>query len=132
MKAWFLMVYNAVMDIYREVLMEHYRQPHNVGVIPNSPYKGTRNNPVCGDDVSVTLDIEEGKVKQIKHQSRGCAVSIASASILTDYLQNMSVKEATALSLDKLLELLGTPLTATRRQCAQVALDAMKAALPEV
>ena len=109
--------------------MEHYRHPHNVGEVADASYKATQNNPVCGDEVSITMKVNRERIEQILHQTKGCAVAVASASILSDYLQGASVEQTNTLSLDKLLELLGTPLTITRRQCAQVALDAVCKAL---
>ena len=109
--------------------MEHYRHPHNVGAIADTRYSATHSNPVCGDVVSITVNVEGDRIRQVFHQTQGCAIAVASASILTDYLQGVSVAQTSTLSLDKLLELLGTPLTITRRQCAQVALDAVRKAL---
>ncbi len=95
-------------DLYRDEILEHYRQPHNFGTLddPDASYEG--NNPLCGDRITLMLSLDgEGKVSDVAFSGRGCAISQASASLLTDEIRGRSVEEVGAMRNQDILDLLG-------------------------
>ena len=85
-------------DLYRDYILEHYRRPHNFGVIEDADASYEGANPLCGDRVTVYLDLgTDGKVKEVTFEGSGCAISMASASIMTEMLTGQTVDEAKAL-----------------------------------
>ncbi|MFW5794474.1 MAG: Fe-S cluster assembly sulfur transfer protein SufU [Bacillota bacterium] len=82
-------------NLYREIIMEHYKNPRNYGLIEDEKYKSERiKNPSCGDDVIIQTLVENGKIKDIKQKASGCSISVASASVLTEIMKGKSLKEA--------------------------------------
>ncbi len=75
-------------DIYREIILDHYRNPRNKGRLPNPDVSIHDSNPLCGDEIDMHLRVEEDKIKDIKFEGRGCAISQASASMLTEMVLN--------------------------------------------
>lgn len=118
-------------DMYREQILEHARHPHNFGTIEGASVSHEEHNPLCGDRVRIDLLIEDGVIADVRFSGRGCAISQASASMLTDELRGMSVEQARAYSKDDLLALIGIPLTKnpTRLKCALLSLKTLKAGL---
>ena len=78
-------------DIYREIILDHYRNPRNKGRLPNADVSIHDSNPLCGDEIDIHLKVEEEKVKEIKFEGRGCAISQASASMLTEMIVGKSL-----------------------------------------
>ena len=119
-------------DLYRDYILEHYRRPHNFGVLeePSATHEGA--NPLCGDRITMQLGIREGKVAEIAFTGRGCAISQASASLLTDEVKGMTVEQAAAYRADDLLDLLGIDISPARLKCAMLSLDTLDAALADV
>jgi nitrogen fixation NifU-like protein len=112
-------------ELYSEIILDHYRHPHNSGTLPCPDIRVTEYNPLCGD--AITLDIALGKtktVRKVKFSGQGCAISQASASLLTDAIKGLSLKKIQALSGDDILALLHIPLTPVRMKCALLALFA--------
>ncbi len=118
-------------DLYRDYILEHYRRPHNFGTLeaPDAAYEG--NNPLCGDRITMMLGIDDGKVAEVAFTGRGCAISQASASLLTDEIKGKSVEEVERLTPDDLLELLGIEISPARLKCALLSLDTVAHALAE-
>ena len=118
-------------DLYRDYILEHSRHPHNFGVLeqPTASHEGA--NPLCGDRITMQLGIRDGKVAEVAFTGRGCAISQASASLLTDEVKGMSVEAATAYRADDLLELLGIDISPARLKCAMLSLDTLEAALAD-
>ena len=118
-------------DLYRDYILEHYRRPHNFGVLetPTATFEGA--NPLCGDRITMQLGIRDGVVKEIAFTGRGCAISQASASLLTDEIMGMSVEKAEAFRADDLLELLGIEISPARLKCAMLSLETLEHALAE-
>jgi nitrogen fixation NifU-like protein len=85
-------------DLYREVLLDHYHHPHNKRELPGAAFSGSARNPVCGDTVTLMLAVEDGRLDDVAFVGRGCAVSTASASMLTDVVRGLSKDDAQALS----------------------------------
>ena len=118
-------------EIYREVILEHAKHPQNYGTLEAPDVSQEEYNPLCGDRVRLDLRISDGVITDVRFSGRGCAISQASASLLTDELLGMPVETAKAYSKDDLLELIGIPLTnnPTRLKCALLSLKALKAGL---
>jgi nitrogen fixation NifU-like protein len=107
-------------NLYRDFILEHYRNPHNRGVLDPHDLHFADSNPTCGDELSMTIQLDEGKehVVDVAHDGRGCAISQASASILTDELRGMSLDELRALDPRDVVENLGVPIGPARLKCA--------------
>lgn len=115
-------------DIYAEEIIAHYERPHNKGEIKNPSAKMHENNPLCGDDVTIYLSIENNKITDAKFTGAGCAISIASASKLTDFIKGKSVAEVERMGLPTIIELLGIDPGPARIKCATLPLKAAKEA----
>jgi nitrogen fixation protein NifU and related proteins len=118
-------------DLYRDYILEHSRRPHNFGVLeaPTVSHEGA--NPLCGDRITMQLGIRDGKVAEVAFTGRGCAISQASASLLTDEVKGMTVDAATAYRADELLDLLGIEISPARLKCAMLSLETLTAALAD-
>lgn len=113
-------------DLYREYILDHYRNPRNYGTIeqPDITYEDT--NPLCGDKVRIDLRIEDGKIAEIKFSGRGCAISQASASILTEMVNGIELDEVRELTAQDILDELGVPISPARVKCALLGLKVLK------
>ena len=118
-------------DLYRDYILEHYRHPHNFGVLetPTASYEGA--NPLCGDRITMMLTVEDGVVKDVAFTGRGCAISQASASLLTDEIKGKPVAEVEKMTPDDLLDLIGVDISPARLKCALLSLDTVAHALAE-
>jgi nitrogen fixation NifU-like protein len=118
-------------DLYRDYILEHYRRPHNFGVLesPNASFEGA--NPLCGDRITLMLGIHDGVVDEVAFTGRGCAISQASASLLTDEIRGKPVDELAKLTADDVLDLLGIEISPARLKCALLSLDTLEHALAE-
>jgi len=116
-------------DFYRENILDHYRNPRNSGHLdaPTAAAEGV--NPLCGDELSVELDIEENVVRDVRFNGRGCAISQAAASMISDVVKGTTVEEGAALGRDDVLEERGIPLTPIRLKCALLSVSVLKVAL---
>lgn len=117
-------------SLYRDEILEHYRRPHNFGTLehPDVSYEGS--NPLCGDRITLMLDLDPaGAVTDVAFTGRGCAISQASASLLTDTLRGRSTDELRRLGKDDMLELLGIEISPARLKCALLPLDTLQRAL---
>ena len=118
-------------DLYRDYILEHYRRPHNFGVIEDPTASIEGNNPLCGDPITLQLGISDGVVERVGFTGRGCAISQASASLLTDEIKGKPVADVAALRADDLLELLGIEISPARLKCAMLSHDTLQKALAE-
>ncbi|WP_031459274.1 Fe-S cluster assembly sulfur transfer protein SufU [Chloroflexus sp. MS-G] len=118
-------------DIYREQILDHARHPRNFGHLPAPTVVREERNPLCGDQIRLELAIADDVITDVRFTGRGCAISQASASLLTEAIKGKSVAEAKQISKDDLLELIGIPLAhnPTRLKCALLSLKALKAGL---
>ena len=109
--------------------MEHYQNPANFRMLEDADGVGRADNPLCGDEVEVYVNMEDSVVDEIGWQAQACAVTMATGSMVSEYVKGKSVDEIITMQLEDVLEMLGTPLTASRQQCAQVMLTAVKRAV---
>jgi nitrogen fixation NifU-like protein len=116
-------------QLYREYILEHYKHPHNHGSLDHADMEAHDLNPLCGDELTFQLALDEdGKVKEVAFDGHGCAISQASASMLSDELKGLSAEELIKLDHNTVLELLGIDISATRMKCAMLSLKVVKAA----
>ena len=92
-------------DLYRRVIMDHYKTPRNQGEIDSNAVTIDLNNPTCGDRISLQMEIEDGVVKQAKFRGEGCSISMASASMMTEAVKGKKLDEALAMA-DKFSEMM--------------------------
>jgi nitrogen fixation NifU-like protein len=119
-------------SLYRDEILEHYRRPHNFGTLehPDVSYEGS--NPLCGDRITLMLDLDAaGTVTDVAFTGRGCAISQASASLLTDTLRGRPAADLLQLGRDDVLDLLGIEISPARLKCALLSLDTLQRALGE-
>ena len=116
-------------SLYREIILDHYRNPRNKGTLNPADYSYEDTNPLCGDEVRIDLRVEGDRVADVKFTGRGCAISQASASILTELVQGRPLDEVKALTKDDLLEELGIPVSPARLKCALLGLKVLKAGI---
>jgi nitrogen fixation protein NifU and related proteins len=116
-------------DLYRDYILEHYRHPHNFGVLeaPTASYEGS--NPLCGDRITMMLGIQDGVVRDVAFTGRGCAISQASASLLTDEIKGKPVAEVEKMTPEDVLDLIGIDISPARLKCALLSLDTLAHAL---
>ncbi len=116
-------------DMYREELLEHYRTPKNNGRIEKADVKYRDFNPVCGDEIEIFLKVKNGKVSDIKFTGKGCAISQAAASILTEHIKGKKLEEIKKLSNEKMLGMLPVKVSHLRIKCGLLALKAAQKGL---
>jgi nitrogen fixation NifU-like protein len=119
-------------DLYRDYILEHYRRPHNFGVLesPSASYEGS--NPLCGDRITLQVRVADGTVAEVGFTGRGCAISQASASLLTDEVKGKPISEVAAITPDDLLDLLGIEISPARMKCAMLSHDALHHVLSDL
>ena len=105
-------------EIYKENILDHYKHPHNKGSLKEHTFKHSELNPTCGDEITLYLDIKNNKVTEVSFEGHGCAISQASASLLTDELKGKTVEQLKKLTKDDVYKLLGIPISVTRIKCA--------------
>src|SRR3954454_3571816 len=116
-------------DLYREQILEHYQRPHNFGRLDDADLDFEDNNPFCGDEQHVFIKLDEnGRVEGVSFEGKGCAISTAATSMLTDELEGMSREELLRLRREFVLEIRGIDTSATRVRCALRGLKIVKAA----
>ena len=114
-------------DIYREIILDHYRNPRNKGRISDADVSIHDSNPLCGDEIDIHLKVDSGTIKDIKFEGRGCAISQASASMLTEMVYGKPLTSIKDLTKDDILENIGlTNLGPARIKCALLSLKVLK------
>ena len=118
-------------DFYRENILDHYKNPRNYGLLEPSDAHAEGQNPLCGDEVSVSIRFaDDGEtIEEIGFEGRGCAVSQAATSMLTDIVKGRKATDIASLPKEEILEEVGIPLTPVRMKCAILGLGVVKVAL---
>jgi nitrogen fixation NifU-like protein len=118
-------------QLYREVILDHYKNPRGHGVIEDADAEAEGQNPLCGDEVSIYVAFaEDGEtIHEVKFAGRGCAISQAATSLLTEMVDGKTATEVATLDKDELLDEIGIPLTPVRLKCAMLGLTTLKVAL---
>jgi nitrogen fixation protein NifU and related proteins len=124
-------VSDAFDDLYREVILDHYKNPRGHGVIEGADAEAEGQNPLCGDEVSIYVAFgDDGEtIDEVKFSGRGCAISQAATSMLMEMAKGRRATEVAALDKDQLLDEIGIPLTPVRLKCAMLGLTTLKVAL---
>jgi nitrogen fixation NifU-like protein len=115
-------------DFYKENILDHYRNPRNAGRLDQPTHSHEEHNPLCGDVVRIDLHVNEDNIiDEVAFSGRGCAISQASASMLTEMLQGKTLAEAKNIDKDDILEMLGIEIGPVRIKCALLSLKVLKA-----
>ncbi|HEY4442575.1 MAG TPA: SUF system NifU family Fe-S cluster assembly protein [Candidatus Elarobacter sp.] len=116
-------------DFYKEYILDHYRNPRNFGHLDRVDARAEDLNPLCGDTITMELAVgEDGKVEDVRFSGKGCAISQASASMLTQSIKGMSLEDVAKLPQDTVLENVGIGISPTRMKCAMLGLKVLKSA----
>jgi len=118
-------------QLYREVILDHYKNPRGHGLIEDADAESEGQNPLCGDEVSIYVSFAEDgdTIDEVKFSGRGCAISQAATSMLMEMVKGRSAAQVATLPRDELLDEIGIPLTPVRLKCALLGLSTLKLAL---
>ena len=117
------------MDYYREYILDHYRNPRNYGTLEHPSAHAEDSNPLCGDQLAIDLLVEGDRVKEVRFKGRGCAISQASASMLSEMIEGHTVDEVIQLGKDDVLDALGISISPARTKCAFLSLRVLHRSL---
>jgi nitrogen fixation NifU-like protein len=116
--------------MYQENILDHYRNPRNFGELKDPDIEARDNNPLCGDELALYLVLgQDGRVADVKFSGKGCAISQASASMLTVLLKGKALEEVEKIDQDRILKLLGIPISPVRMKCAMLSLHVLRIGL---
>lgn len=113
-------------QFYREYILDHFKNPRNFGRIEHADITHEENNPLCGDVVGMDFRLGDGVIEDVKFHGRGCAISQASADMLTERLKGMTLEDARKIGKDDVLEELGIEISPARLKCALLSLKVLK------
>src|SRR6266516_1661015 len=116
-------------ELYRDYILEHYKQPRNFGELAERDLEFHDRNPLCGDELGVHIRVEDGKIAELRWHGQGCAISQAAASIASEELVGMPVDEAAGLNADWMLKHMGIQISATLRKCALLNMKVLRGAV---
>ena len=119
----------SVEQMYQENILDHYRNPRNFGQMDKPDADVNDYNPLCGDKIGIQLKINDNKIKEIKFYGSGCAISQASASMLTEEISGKTIQDILKLTKEDVLDLLGIEISYARLKCALLALKVLKMAV---
>ncbi|OGG27324.1 SUF system NifU family Fe-S cluster assembly protein [Candidatus Gottesmanbacteria bacterium RIFCSPLOWO2_01_FULL_48_11] len=121
------------MDMYRDIILDHYKHPRNFGTLSSADAKASEYNATCGDRISIEIQCQminaKCQIKDIRFSGEGCAISVASASMLTEKVKGMKVENVLKLATEDILVMLGTELTPSRTKCAVLPLEVLQKAV---
>lgn len=117
-------------DLYREHILDHYKNPRNFGRMKNPDLEGFETNPLCGDSIGIQLKFDKNKaVQEIKFYGEGCAISRASASMLTEVLKGKRLRVLSKIENEDIIQMLGRQISPARLKCAILPLESLKKAV---
>ncbi len=117
------------MDIYRQIILDHYKHPRNFGHLKKPDAKIEEGNVTCGDRIVMEIQVSDKKIQDVRFSGEGCAISQASASMLTEKVKGMKMTDVNKLSADDIIKMLGTTLTPSRTKCATLPLEVLTKAV---
>ncbi len=117
------------LDLYAEDIVSHYEHPHNAGVMKDADASFHNYNASCGDDITIYLKLDKDKITDIKFKGTGCAVSVASASMLTDFAKGKSLKDVEGMNVKTIIGIIGIDPGPARLKCATLSLRTLKEAV---
>lgn len=114
-------------SVYSEIILDYYRHPRNKGTLSHAQIKAKDSNPLCGDIIEMMLELDDhNSVKDVRFNGQGCAISQASASMLTELVKGKKLDDVRNISKDEILSLIGGQLSAVRLKCALLSLKVLK------
>ncbi len=113
-------------DLYREQILDHSRHPRNFGEIEDADFTYEDSNPLCGDKIRIDVRVDDGKIADIKFSGRGCAISQAAASILTEMVMGLELDDVKDISAQDMIDELGISISPARVKCALLGLKVLK------
>ena len=114
-------------SIYSEIILDYYRHPRNKGTLDHAQISAKDSNPLCGDIIQMQLELDkENSVRDVRFNGQGCAISQASASMLTELVKGKKIDEVRKISKEEILSLIGGQLSAVRLKCALLSLKVLK------
>ena len=118
-------------SLYAEEILDHYKHPRNYGQLDHPDIHVDANNPLCGDRLSMDLVVKDGKVEDVRFSGRGCAISQAAASMLTERMVGTPLEDLASTTRDDILQMLGVEVSYARMKCATLSLGLLRLALAE-
>lgn len=112
--------------MYQENILDHYKNPRNHGKLQNASVEHHEKNPLCGDEIDFYLIIKNKRIADVKFNGHGCAISQASASMLSEQIKGKAIEEIEKMTKEYILEMLGIPISPVRLKCALLSLDTLK------
>ena len=116
---------NEEEEVYKENIIDHFKNPRNYGEIVEAEIKHSELNSICGDMIRLFVKLEDGKISDVKFKGNGCAISMASTSMMTDVLKGKTLEEVKKLSQEDIFEMLGIKLGIVRMKCGLLCLNAL-------
>ena len=116
-------------ELYRDYILEHYKQPRNFGTLEPHDLEFHDHNPLCGDELGVHISVEDGRITDLRFHGQGCAISQAAASIASEELIGKPLDDAAGLDAGWMIDLLGIQISPTRRKCALLNLKVLRGAI---
>ncbi len=121
--------HNDFPDMYREHIMDLYKNPSNFGELKYPDYEKTEYNAICGDEITIQIKSKKDEIKDVKFNGSGCVISMVSASLLTDKIKGMKIEEARKMKKEEVLKLLKIRINPGRIKCVLLSFDSLKGAL---
>ena len=125
-KARGMSIISPMEDLYMEQILDHYQDPRNFGKIPDADLSHEEGNPSCGDLIRIDIKLDGDRIKDIKFSGKGCAISQASSSMLTERLMGARLEDVKAMGKEDILQMLGIPIGPMRIKCALLPLKVVK------
>jgi len=113
-------------DLYRQNILDHYQNPRNFGTLEHPDISAEDSNPLCGDEIRIDLLVKDGVIEDVRFSGKGCSISRAAASMLTEEIRGKTLEEVKRIGKDDVLEMLGIELGPVRLKCALLALKTLK------
>ena len=113
-------------DLYRQNILDHYQNPRNFGTLEHPDISAEDSNPLCGDEIRIDLQVKDGVIEDVRFSGKGCSISRAAASMLTEEIRGKTLEEVKRIGKDDVLEMLGIELGPVRLKCALLALKTLK------